>query len=94
MHPDDRLELGDDFTICAIRIWKRYEHPLIGSLVILDEKMKARKAGRPALPKGHAKARIVPVRFNAKDLKLILAAAKSNNQTLSEWIRRTLNAAV
>ena len=53
-----------------------------------------RKAGRPAFPKGHAKARIVPVRFNTSDLKAISAAAKASKQTLSEWIRSTLNAAI
>ena len=51
-------------------------------------------AGRPALPKGHAKARIVPVRFNVDDLKVSEAAAKSKKQTLSEWIRSRLNAEI
>lgn len=55
---------------------------------------KPRKVGRPALPKGHAKARIVPVRFNTNGLKAIEAAAKAKKQTLSEWIRSTLNAAI
>jgi predicted HicB family RNase H-like nuclease len=55
---------------------------------------KARKPGRPKLPKGEAKGRIVPVRFNGDDLKAITAAAKANKQSLSEWIRNTLNAAL
>jgi len=55
---------------------------------------KARKPGRPKLPKGEAKGRIVPVRFNGDDLKAIMAAAKANKQSLSEWIRNTLNAAL
>jgi uncharacterized protein (DUF1778 family) len=55
---------------------------------------KARKAGRPKLPNGQAKGRIVPVRFTADALKVITAAAKTNNQTISEWIRSTLNAAI
>ena len=38
--------------------------------------------------------RIVPVRFNADDLKAIEAAAKGSKQSLSEWIRSTLNAAI
>jgi uncharacterized protein (DUF1778 family) len=50
--------------------------------------------GRPKLPKGEAKARIVPVRFNADDLKAIEDAAKASQQNLSEWIRSTLNAAI
>ena len=56
-------------------------------------KTKPRKVGRPKLPKGEAKGRIVPVRFNPEDLKRIAAKAKSDGVTVSEWIRRTLNAA-
>jgi len=48
---------------------------------------KPKKIGRPTLPKGHAKGSIVPVRFNADDLKRITSAAKAKNQTVSEWIR-------
>ena len=55
---------------------------------------KTRRVGRPNLPKGHAKARIVPVRFNADDLRQITAAAKDKKQSLSEWIRSTLSAAI
>ena len=54
---------------------------------------KVKKVGRPKLPKGDAKGRIVPVRFNADSLKRITAAAKANKQTISEWIRSTLDAA-
>ncbi len=54
---------------------------------------KRKKPGRPKLPKGEAKGRIVPVRFNGDDLKRITAAAKNSQQTVSEWIRGTLNAA-
>jgi predicted HicB family RNase H-like nuclease len=50
--------------------------------------------GRPKLPKGEAKGRIVPVRFNPADLKRMAAAAKTNEQSLSEWIRSTLRAAI
>jgi hypothetical protein len=55
-------------------------------------KPKPRPVGRPKLAKGEAKGKIVPVRFNADDLKRVTAAAKSSNQTISEWIRSTLNA--
>ncbi len=44
------------------------------------------------MPKGHAKARIVSVRFNPDDLKRITAAASAKQQTVSEWIRSTLSA--
>jgi hypothetical protein len=50
--------------------------------------------GRPKLPKGEAKGRIVPVRFSAHDLKRIESAAKANRKTVSEWIRGTVSAAM
>lgn len=53
---------------------------------------KKAKVGRPKMPKGEAKGRIVPVRFTADDLKLMAAAAKANNKTVSEWIRGTIHA--
>ena len=55
---------------------------------------KAKKVGRPKLPKGHAKGRIVPVRVNPEDLKLWTSAAKADgHKTLSGWIRHTLREA-
>ena len=53
---------------------------------------KPRKPGRPKLAKGEAKGKIVPVRFNADDLKKVMSAAKSSGQTVSEWVRSTLYA--
>lgn len=55
---------------------------------------RTRKVGRPKLPKGEAKGRIVPVRFTADDIRAVAASAKASNQTVSEWIRSTLNAAI
>lgn len=52
------------------------------------------KMGRPKLPKGEAKGRIVPVRFSPEEVKRISAAATASNQKVSEWIRSTLNAAI
>ncbi|MFZ3217690.1 MAG: hypothetical protein WA192_16650 [Candidatus Acidiferrales bacterium] len=46
------------------------------------------------MPKGEAKGRIVPVRFNADGLKAITAAAHANKQSLSQWIRSTLLTAI
>lgn len=46
------------------------------------------------LPKGHAKAKIVPMRLNDADLKLFTKAARANGQSLSEWMRSTLSAEV
>jgi hypothetical protein len=56
----------------------------------LAQQKKARKVGRPKLPKGEAKGWIVPVRFATDDLKAIEAAARANNQTVSEWVRMVL----
>jgi predicted HicB family RNase H-like nuclease len=53
---------------------------------------KTRTVGRPALPKGHAKAKIVPVRFKPEEFKAMTKAAKASKNSLSEWIRSTLNA--
>lgn len=53
---------------------------------------KPKKVGRPKLPKGEAKGRIVPVRFTADDLKAMEAAAKASDKSLSEWIRGTIHA--
>lgn len=55
---------------------------------------KPRKVGRPKLPKGEAKGKIVPVRFSAEERKAIETAAKSKKLSVSEWIRGTLQAAI
>jgi predicted HicB family RNase H-like nuclease len=46
------------------------------------------------LPKGEAKGRIVPVRFNPEDLKRIEVAARASQKTVSEWIRGTIATAI
>jgi len=55
---------------------------------------KPKKVGRPKLPKGEAKGKIVPVRFTGEALKAIESQAKANNKTVSEWIRGTVDAAI
>ena len=55
---------------------------------------KPKKVGRPKMAKGEAKGKIVPIRFNADDLTKVTAAAKANKQTVSEWVRSTLNSAL
>lgn len=55
---------------------------------------KAKRVGRPKLPKGEAKGRIVPVRFTGEALKAMEAAAKAKGQSLSEWVRSTTHAAI
>lgn len=55
---------------------------------------KPRKPGRPKLPKGTAKGSIVPVRFSPEDRKRVEAAARASGQSVSEWVRSTLSAAI
>jgi hypothetical protein len=55
---------------------------------------KPKKAGRPMLPKGEAKGAIVPVRFSPESRKRVEAAARAKGQTVSHWIRSTLEAAL
>ncbi len=52
------------------------------------------RMGRPKLPKGDAKGRIVSVRFNPNDLKRIELAARASQKTITEWIRGTVTAAM
>jgi hypothetical protein len=58
----------------------------------MPSKPKPKKVGRPKMAKGEAKGKIVPIRFNAEDIKKVTAAAKAKDQTVSEWVRSTLNA--
>ena len=46
--------------------------------------------GDAKLPKGEAKGRIVPIRFNAADIKRIESSARASRQTVSEWIRSAI----
>lgn len=53
---------------------------------------KAKRVGRPRLAKAEAKSQIVPVRFTGDELKRYESAMKaSDHDTLSAWIRATLN---
>ena len=54
---------------------------------------KAKKAGRPPLPKGHAKAGTLRVRVTPNELRAIELAAKGKKQSVSEWIREKLKSA-
>jgi predicted HicB family RNase H-like nuclease len=60
----------------------------------LNHQKKAKKLGRPPLPKGHAKAGTLRVRVTPDVLRAIEKQAKKGKQTVSEWIRSTLNAAL
>lgn len=55
---------------------------------------KPKRVGRPTLPKGNAKAATLRVRSTPSELRSYEMAAKAKNQSLSEWIRGTLNASL
>jgi hypothetical protein len=55
---------------------------------------KPKKVGRPSLPKGEAKAETLRIRVTPSELRTFEGKAKARKQTVSEWIRSTLNAAM
>src|SRR5271163_4532100 len=55
---------------------------------------KAKKVGRPKLPKGHAKGRVFGLRLTDEEIKNFEAGAKARHQSVSEWMRTTLNVAI
>ena len=55
---------------------------------------KPKRVGRPTLPKGNAKAATIRVRSTPNELRAYEIAAKAAKQSLSEWVRKTLNSAV
>jgi hypothetical protein len=57
-------------------------------------KAKPRKPGRPPLPRGDSKDVMLRVRVTLDERVAIEAAAKTNRQTASEWIRSTLSTAI
>jgi hypothetical protein len=57
-------------------------------------KPKPRPVGRPKLAKGQAKGCILPVRFAPQDRSKVEAKAAAQGLSVSEWIRRTIHAAL
>ena len=55
---------------------------------------KPKKPGRPALPKGEAKAETLRIRVTPAELREFGAKAKGQGQTVSQWVRSTLMAAL
>lgn len=55
---------------------------------------RAKRVGRPTLPKGNAKAVMLRVRVTPDELKAFGTEAKSHGKTVSEWIRSALNDAI
>jgi Mobilization protein NikA len=60
----------------------------------MNRPKKARKAGRPPLPKGHAKGEFLRIRVTPEELQAIESKSKATKQTMSDWIRSTLSAAL
>lgn len=60
----------------------------------MPKQPKKRKPGRPKLAASDAKGKIVPVRFTAAEFSRVATAAQNAKQTVSQWVRSTLNAAV
>ena len=56
----------------------------------MANQQKPRKVGRPKLPKGEAKGKIVPIRFTKAEHDRLSKAAKASDKGISEWIRSTL----
>ena len=60
----------------------------------MSQRKKPSKPGRPPLPKGNAKAVMLRVRITPNELKTFETAAKRSKQTVSDWIRNALSAAL
>jgi hypothetical protein len=48
---------------------------------------KRTKIGRPRLPKGEAKSKVVRARVTPSELRAIECAAKASGKDISEWAR-------
>ena len=55
---------------------------------------KLKKVGRPKLPKGEAKGKIVALWFSADEVKRVNAATKANGQTGSDLDQNAVMAAL
>jgi predicted HicB family RNase H-like nuclease len=60
----------------------------------MPQSKKAKKAGRPPLPKGEAKVGTLRIRVTPQELHAIEDTAKSKKQSVSEWIRGRLSEAI
>lgn len=59
----------------------------------MPKQPKTRKAGRPPLPKGAVKDAYLRIRVTTDELREIEASARSENQSVSQWIRSKLHVA-
>jgi predicted HicB family RNase H-like nuclease len=55
---------------------------------------KSKRPGRPRMAGAEAKAKVVVVRLTVADHKRATIAAKALRQTISQWIRDMVNAAL
>lgn len=60
----------------------------------MPKQSKQRKPGRPKLPKGSAKDGKVQVRLSPDEQKRLEAIAKESGQTVSQWLRSKISAAI
>jgi len=60
----------------------------------MSQEEKPRKAVRTPLPEVREKAKSLRIRVTPEELRAIDAKAKGKKQTMSEWIRSTLSAAL
>jgi methyl coenzyme M reductase subunit D len=60
----------------------------------MPSQSKPRKVGRPSLPKGVAKGGVLGLRLTHDERRKIAAKAKASGQTVSEWARSILIAAM
>jgi predicted HicB family RNase H-like nuclease len=55
---------------------------------------KPKKMGRPPLPKGETKDRVINVQLHPDQYAALSAKAAKNGQTVSQWVRSTINASL
>lgn len=60
----------------------------------MPSKPKPKKVGRPKLPKGEAKGKLVALRLSPEHGKRVDAAAQTKGVSVSEWIRGAIDAAL
>jgi len=93
-NPKESLHIGE-IVPRPSRPRPQYEPPSCRRFRVMpDLKPKPKKVGRPKLAKGESKAVMLRVRISPLESKAVEATAKAQRQTVSEWIRGTLNAAL
>jgi len=60
----------------------------------MPSQKRAKKAGRPPLPKGDARAAFLRIPITPEELQAIRLEAKNKKKSVSEWIRSALYTAL